>query len=63
VASEILESKKTFTRHHAFLKKAGENFHEGLTDWRRAFFCFFAKVHKNFARKKGKSQIIAYIIL
>jgi hypothetical protein len=26
-------------------------------------FCFFAKVHKKFARKKGKSQIIAYIIL
>jgi hypothetical protein len=28
VASETLKSMTTFTRHHAFLKKAGENFHE-----------------------------------
>ena len=28
VASLTLEYKTTFTRHHAFLKKAGENFHE-----------------------------------
>ena len=27
VASLTLEYKTTFTRHHAFLKKAGENFH------------------------------------
>ena len=27
VASETLESTTTFTRHFAFLKKAGENFH------------------------------------
>ena len=30
VASETLESMTTFTRHHAFLKKAGENFHQGV---------------------------------
>jgi len=27
VASLTLERTTTFTRHHAFLKKAGENFH------------------------------------
>jgi len=27
VASLTLEYATTFTRHHAFLKKAGENFH------------------------------------
>ncbi len=34
VASETLESMTTFTRHHAFLKKAGENFREfGASVW------------------------------
>ena len=30
VASETLESTTTFTRHFAFLKKAGENFHKWI---------------------------------
>jgi hypothetical protein len=34
------------------LKKAGENFHEGLTDWWRAFFAFLQKFIKNSQEKK-----------